>query len=84
MRSHWVCPDDRRVDTIMSELFVLRTITVGAFEIGRISDKNYFTVWDLRFGMNNRNCLHGVSALAHASARKPIFLLCTTSHSPVM
>jgi hypothetical protein len=32
-------------------LFVLRTRTLGAFEIGRISDKNYyyrlgFMVWD--------------------------------------
>lgn len=68
----------------MSELYLLRTVTVGVFEIGRISDKNYFTVWDSRFGMNHRNCLHCVAALAHASARRPIFLLCPTAHNPVM
>lgn len=38
----------------MTELFVLRTVTLAAFQIGRIPDKNYLTVWDLRFGMSNK------------------------------
>jgi hypothetical protein len=65
---------------------VIIYITVGAFEIGGISDKNYFTVWGLRFGMNKKNCLYWVSAMAaHADARKKACIpVRSTSPSPVM